>query len=155
MAEDLESGGSTRPPSIPLSTCINPSERIELDSDHIPEWAINHHLRNLIEKLHDPKPDVLHFILETLPRGLSAMFRWQTNVRPPVPPPQSQQRFRISLAELQRMRLRKLQCQLVKDVIQMRCEGTEPPGWEERLKEYGEWRCRRTNSSCNTDELGV
>jgi hypothetical protein len=48
-------------------------------------------------------------------------------------------RYRISFAELQRMRLRKLQCQLVKDVMEMYSSNEEVKGWEERLQEYGRW----------------
>lgn len=50
--------------------------------------------------------------------------------------------FRISLAELQRMHLRKLQIQLVDDVVSM-CETgdrfQEPKDWEEHLEAYSEF----------------
>ncbi|KAK8868950.1 UDP-glucose 4-epimerase [Apiospora arundinis] len=44
--------------------------------------------------------------------------------------------FRISLAELQRLRLRKLQCKLVKAVGEMRFRDNDPSNWEGGLKSY-------------------
>ncbi|RYP70499.1 hypothetical protein DL771_005436 [Monosporascus sp. 5C6A] len=44
--------------------------------------------------------------------------------------------FRISFAELQRMRLRKLQCKLVKHVSDIKKTGRESAGWEEDLETY-------------------
>ena len=48
----------------------------------------------------------------------------------------SKRRFCISFAEVQRMRIRKLQCELVRHVVHMRREGTESKDWEETMKEY-------------------
>ena len=47
-------------------------------------------------------------------------------------------RFRVSFAELQRMKMRKLQIKLVKDVVDM-CENpaAESNTWEEDLQKYG------------------
>src|SRR5690606_12807876 len=50
-------------------------------------------------------------------------------------------RFRISFAEVQRMRIRKLQCQLVRHVVKMRLDGHESPGWEESLEQYSKSLC--------------
>ncbi len=47
--------------------------------------------------------------------------------------------FRISFAELQRMHLRKLQCKLVKHVVDMRFNRVEPQNWEADLRQYGEF----------------
>lgn len=46
--------------------------------------------------------------------------------------------YRISLAELQRVHLRKLQCKLVKHVVDMRFQEMEPAGWEMDLQAYSE-----------------
>jgi len=46
-------------------------------------------------------------------------------------------RFRVSIAELQRMHLRKLQVKLAKDAVDMRYNLSEVPRWEENLREYG------------------
>lgn len=45
-------------------------------------------------------------------------------------------RFRVSIAELQRMHLRKLQVRLAKDAVDMRYNLSEAPRWEENLREY-------------------
>lgn len=45
-------------------------------------------------------------------------------------------RFLVSFAEVQRMRIRKLQCQLVRHVVKMRLDGKESGGWEETLELY-------------------
>lgn len=38
------------------------------------------------------------------------------------------------------MRVRKLQCKLIHDVIYMRRNGREPGGWEDTLKEYSKYQ---------------
>ncbi|KAI8246015.1 UDP-glucose 4-epimerase [Colletotrichum sp. SAR 10_77] len=54
----------------------------------------------------------------------------------PTPSSEDGMRFRISFAEVQRMRIRKLQCQLVRHVVKMRLNGSESPGWEQTLEQY-------------------
>lgn len=44
--------------------------------------------------------------------------------------------FRLSIAEMQRMRLRKLQGKLIKHAAQLQFEGTEPYEWEADLQQY-------------------
>lgn len=46
--------------------------------------------------------------------------------------------FRISIAELYRIRLRKLQCKLVDHVWHMKRYGTEPDSWEDDLQAFRE-----------------
>ncbi|KAK7928398.1 hypothetical protein PG985_005396 [Apiospora marii] len=46
--------------------------------------------------------------------------------------------WRISLAELQRMQLRKLQCKLVRAVVDMRYHDHDPPNWAQDLKSFVE-----------------
>lgn len=45
--------------------------------------------------------------------------------------------FRISVAELQRLRLRKLQWKLVEHTAAIQCDGIEPGDWEDDLEKYG------------------
>jgi hypothetical protein len=45
-------------------------------------------------------------------------------------------RLRVSLAELQRMHLRKLQVKLAKNAVDMRYDELEPPDWEKNLQDY-------------------
>jgi hypothetical protein len=47
--------------------------------------------------------------------------------------------FRINLAELQRMYLRKMQCKLANHVVDMRFRDKEPEGWEEDLQAYSKY----------------
>lgn len=46
------------------------------------------------------------------------------------------ERFRVSFAEMQRMRLRKLQIKLVEHAVVMKSSGMEPDDWEADLAEY-------------------
>lgn len=45
-------------------------------------------------------------------------------------------RLKVNIAGLNRMRMRKLQIQLVQQVLHMRYEKTEPKGWEDLLEKY-------------------
>ncbi len=49
----------------------------------------------------------------------------------------AQPRFRVSFAELQRMKMRKLQVKLVKNAVDMCETGSEPKDWEDNLSKYG------------------
>lgn len=113
---------------------------LHLDRDNPGDWAVNHHLPNLITRLDQPEANVIG----------SALNEMTTKIREircgkkaePTPSlsaysfSEDGMRFRISFAEVQRMRIRKLQCQLVRHVVKMRLEGHESPGWEQTIKEY-------------------
>ncbi|KAF7593645.1 hypothetical protein BBP40_011050 [Aspergillus hancockii] len=128
--EGQDSGGASTPrrrsSSLPscwsgsLQRCPSPSRlaKIPLDPKEPELWAINHHRPNLIAELVPPTETYLQ-------RWLGAK-----NLASP------ERRFRISFAELQRMRVRKLQCILTKHVIKMRSDGLEPPSWEDTLDKY-------------------
>jgi hypothetical protein len=137
---DLERGGSTRSPSPTVFIYTDPNKRIELDAEenNITEWVINHHLKHLIEELEEPKHSIFVAFFSRIYRSLSAAYKPGSQLDPQNrgPPQQKEKRFRISFAELQRMRIRQLQCELVKDVIHMRAESRNSSGWEGRLKEY-------------------
>lgn len=109
------------------------------------DWAIRHHLPNLITRLnkHDENPIGLKLDgLGAKVRDIQHGWKADSNALPlsaPAsipPPPGDRMRFRISFAEVQRMRIRKLQCQLVRHVVKMRLDGHEPPGWEHTLEQY-------------------
>ncbi|KAH9907736.1 hypothetical protein F4778DRAFT_445296 [Xylariomycetidae sp. FL2044] len=55
---------------------------------------------------------------------------------PWVRPQPQNETFRIHLVELQRIRLRKLQCRLVKHTLYMRENGTDSAHWETDLQDY-------------------
>ncbi|KAI0481668.1 hypothetical protein F4859DRAFT_475549, partial [Xylaria cf. heliscus] len=96
-------------------------------------WAIRHHKSNLIENI-KKKPTSNSILRHLWTRGQDAEIRseasneWQR--------PDEENDLRVSLAELQRMRLRKLQCQLVKHVAHMKTTGEEPENWENDLETY-------------------
>lgn len=52
-------------------------------------------------------------------------------------PPDQYHSWRISLTELQRMQLRKLQCRLVRAVVDMRLHNHELCTWAQYLKSFG------------------
>ena len=47
--------------------------------------------------------------------------------------------FRVSFAEMQRMKLRRLQIRLVNHAVSMSTSDQEPKGWEEDLAQYSEF----------------
>lgn len=104
---------------------------VPLDPENPGQWVIDHHKHGLIEELKPPTSNFLWRIFNT-----------RNKVR------RLDRRFRISFAELQRMRIRKLQCQLVEDVIQMRKNGSEPDDWETTLDHYSEFFFSFLNALC-------
>lgn len=129
LDDDLESAssaasGDTRPHSIVEGT--------ELRSGNVTEWTIWHHFPNLIEELTAPKESNFAFLSRSLHQQLLNIADKHTqtlseDVTEP-PPIQTRPRFRINLAEQQRMRIRQLQCELVKDVVHMRHSRTDSRG---------------------------
>ena len=93
----------------------DPQAPIPLGTGDIMKWVISHHRENLVMRLEEPK------------KGIFAINKQ---------PAEEQIRFRISFAELQRIRLRQLQCELVEDAIYMHQNATNLPGWEVRLEKY-------------------
>lgn len=152
--DDLESVGSTRPPSsiAAAGSFVDADAPIQLNDDNITEWVINHHAPNLIEELDEPNLSNLSASWTSLCQGLLALRNGSSKTSQQNGGPdqsrvgQNKRRLRISFAELQRMRIRQLQCELTKDVIQMRCDGTNAPEWETRLKEYSESRTSHLHS---------
>ncbi|KXX76896.1 hypothetical protein MMYC01_207845 [Madurella mycetomatis] len=53
-----------------------------------------------------------------------------------IPPSPDEKRFRISFAELQRVKVRKLQCRVVSNAVSVRIRGCEVDGWETNLEKY-------------------
>ncbi len=118
---------------------------VRLDSSNSATWAINHHLPNLVKELHLPKRRLLQ-------RGLDwirATFGFGDDPRKMVDTSalRDGKCFRVSFAELQRMKMRKLQCVLVGDVVYMRNHGSEPPNWERSLDDYGKSSSQQSQQS--------
>jgi hypothetical protein len=93
-------------------------------------WAINYHLSNLVFELRRPK---WHPIRRAVNAVTSFLKGQKVDNYTPM---DTERRFRISFAEVQRMKVRKLQCRVVDDVVYMRAYGREPDGWEENLDKY-------------------
>jgi len=106
------------------------------DRDHPYDWLIGHHKPDLIQLVTN-KPDPLFrelFSVIAKPNGGVKGQDGRTG-------------FRIDFAELQRMKLRKLQIKLIRHVATMVRDGREPTkpdgvddddwtDWEDDLKEY-------------------
>ncbi|KAF4921772.1 hypothetical protein CGCVW01_v005749 [Colletotrichum viniferum] len=119
---------SRRPPS-------QHDNQVRLDRDKPGEWAINHHLRGLIEELEHETSSIwsklnkLGTKIQEIQHGKKEQPALQSTS-------EDGRRFRISFAEVQRMRIRKLQCELVRHVAKMRLQRKESPGWEQSLEQY-------------------
>ncbi|KAK4211281.1 hypothetical protein QBC37DRAFT_290673, partial [Rhypophila decipiens] len=123
-------------------------DRIHLDREAPGDFVIRHHRDSLVVRLEDYEPGKLQSTVAGMKTKLS-------NLRPGKSPSDDDKddeeaqrkknaaaasgdgkRFRISFAEVQRMKIRKLQCQLVRHVVKMRLDGHESPGWEDTLEKY-------------------
>ncbi|KAK7423834.1 hypothetical protein QQZ08_008878 [Neonectria magnoliae] len=100
----------------------------DLDRSRPGEWVIYHHRSSLITEIQNPEDGYLQAALKAL--GINGERPVSTSSNG------DGRRFRISFAEVQRMRIRKLQCQLVRHVAKMRLDGHESPGWERTLEQY-------------------
>lgn len=92
------------------------------------DWLVHHHRDGIIQLLTMPRE-----------RRRWRLFDWvfgieNTRFRAVEVP----ERLRVSFAEMQRMRLRKLQIKLVKHAVEMKNSGREPDDWETDLAEYSE-----------------
>jgi hypothetical protein len=89
---------------------------------------IDHHRHNLITKITKPLK------IEESPCekaiGYIRLKRGEQNTI------SSEQSYRINFHELQRLRLRQLQHKLIQNVVDLRYDAAEPPGWPETLREY-------------------
>ncbi|KAK3294478.1 uncharacterized protein B0H64DRAFT_418360 [Chaetomium fimeti] len=122
-----------------------PSSFLGVDPENIKTFntfAVSHHRDNLIEKVEETTP------LLGRP-GLRSRFKskgttstgaegdnWSRSAPGGGPSNEPHKSYRISFAELQRMHLRKLQCKLVKHVVDMRFRNKEPDDWEADLQAY-------------------
>ncbi|KAH6856257.1 hypothetical protein B0I37DRAFT_389588 [Chaetomium sp. MPI-CAGE-AT-0009] len=125
--------GGTRPPSF-----------LGIDPDNIKSFntfAASHHKDNLIEKVEETtpllgRPGLRNRFKSKGTTSTSAEGDNWTRPAPGSPNSEPHKSYRISFAELQRMHLRKLQCKLVKHVVDMRFRNKEPGDWEADLQAY-------------------
>ncbi|KXH64406.1 hypothetical protein CSAL01_04014 [Colletotrichum salicis] len=74
---------------------------------------------------------------------LSLLQKWGTRVPEIESGETPRKRFRVNLAEAQRMRTRKLHCKMVQHILKMRVGGTESRGWVRTLRQYNRSRSAR------------
>ncbi|KAK4247682.1 hypothetical protein C7999DRAFT_14288 [Corynascus novoguineensis] len=90
--------------------------QIPLDFNNPKPWVLSRHIENLV------------FRVEGEPDKKAQKTREKNDI--------GDRHFHMSFAELQRMRLRELQCRLVKYMVDMRIDPRTPVNWEADLKEY-------------------
>jgi len=137
-----------RPDSGPGSAVVG-SSRSQISSTLTikPAWALHHHKPNLITEIRKPEP-ILKKTKINLQRWIKSLcgcpFEDHQRSSETVQTASAKwedRRFRLSLAELQRMQLRKLQIKLVGDVVNMHYSNKESENEESEntLRQYGEY----------------
>ncbi|KFY98416.1 hypothetical protein V498_01483 [Pseudogymnoascus sp. VKM F-4517 (FW-2822)] len=116
----------------------SPKSKIHLDRDNPGDWVIRHHRSSLVVHLKDHEVGKIRSTLSGMRKKLQGFKLGDEEAQKQTKSAASGdgKRFRVSFAEVQRMRIRKLQCQLVRHVVKMRLNGHESPGWEETLEQY-------------------
>jgi hypothetical protein len=120
-----------------------------------PSWMIDNHRRNLIKKISRPESSWFEALTTRITRAdnnhkhnvlergednrehASDNRQLELNNNQPANTPRSEQSYRISFSELQRLRLRQLQHKLVQHVVDLRYNAREPSSWAVDLREYG------------------
>ncbi len=125
-------------------------------------WVIDHHRQHLIEKISKPASSWYESLRPFKHRESGRITEGQTSPNPEKgtspntgirreeqpattqassnnkPQENTEQSYRINLAELQRLRLRQLQRKLVQHAVDLRYDAREPDGWADNLRDYGE-----------------
>jgi len=99
--------------------------------DRSAEWVLNHHAPSLIVKLQKPVNTSFFSSLTKRNKTVDTEKRKQAD--------EEDERYRISFSVLQNMHLRKLQCKIVKRVLDLRINKQDAEGegeWEDLLKQY-------------------
>lgn len=120
------------------------------NGENLANWAIRHHRHGLITHIQKKDQNFLSkgsdFLKQHWTKSNADCDRengdqneWQR--------PSKSESFRVSLAEMQRMRLRKLQCRLVNHSVTIQCLGKEPDTWERDLEDYSKSCTRKKHSS--------
>lgn len=121
-----------------LSGTVSWRSAVDLNqTDDLSSWAIRHHREHLISTVEKkPQHKVLEYIEKKAQHFVS---RTKDNERQDADTwgrPEKHRTFRISLAEMQRMRLRKLQCKMVQHAVRIHLKADEPDDWEWDLECY-------------------
>ncbi|RYP48943.1 hypothetical protein DL769_011145 [Monosporascus sp. CRB-8-3] len=101
-------------------------------------WVISHHAGGLIKSIEKKRSSYSEFLVRWKRGGRVEGLEIEDSEKREMQweRPDENNDFRVSFAELQRMRLRKLQCKLVKHVADMKKTGRESEGWENDLETY-------------------
>ncbi|KAH6839470.1 hypothetical protein B0I37DRAFT_386542 [Chaetomium sp. MPI-CAGE-AT-0009] len=91
------------------------------DADNQGNWVVEHHRRGLIYEVVGAR---------------RKSKRWLNRVLGITEPAPRERIFHVSFAEMQRLKLRKLQVKLVDHAMDMLTSNREPDGWERHLAQY-------------------
>lgn len=108
----------------------NPISRTNM-IDRSTSWVLGHHAPNLILKLERPVDTSIFGPVSKKSKVVDAEGKKEAE--------EDDVRYRISFSELQNMHVRKLQCKLVKRVLDLRLSEQDAEGdgeWEDLLKQY-------------------
>jgi hypothetical protein len=100
------------------------------------QWSLEHHQHNLVNKSPYKIPSKGYF---KRPQGAAPISNDRRSETESTAGSRKKGILTVSFAELQRMRLRKLQIKLVKQAVEMYHTGQETKDWEETLQQYS--RC--------------
>lgn len=158
--ENIRDDGSSRSgrpqSSSSSSQASSLASAIHVDIGKPGPWVLHHHKPNLITEIQEPlefesiyeKLDhhlriwiqtTVHWIqwIESRLRNQGEQKKHGKEQRPEPEKDWEERRFRMSFAELQRMKLRKLQIKLVGLVVEMHRYNHENQEWEATLADYG------------------
>lgn len=120
------------------------------NGESLANWAIRHHRHGLITHIQKKDQNVLSKGSDFLKRHWTksnANCDHESGDQNEWQRPSKSKSFRVSLAEMQRMRLRKLQCRLVNHSVTIQCLGKEPDTWERDLEDYSKSCTKRKHYS--------
>lgn len=124
----------------------DPNSANAANGENLANWAIRHHRHGLITHIQKKERNFLLQGSDFFKRHWTksnADYNHESGDQNEWQRPSNSQSFRVSLAEMQRMRLRKLQCRLVNHSVTIQCLGKEPDSWERDLDDYSKSCTRR------------
>lgn len=116
-----------------------------IDPENPGPWVLHHHKPGLILELQEPEGNFFSKMYDKYFKQGNKTARGSTlnerhdDLEVVKTTKWKDRRFRVNFAELQRMHLRKLQCKLLKDVVDMHYTNRENEGWEETLEQYSKY----------------
>jgi hypothetical protein len=139
--------GTTEPSLTPSRA----SSALSIDPENPGPWVLHHHKGNFITELEKPPKtfsDKAEYYFKEWTEELSRSTKRLLNINCEKKKDHGKienrgkwedRRFRLSFAELQRMKLRKLQIALVGNVVNMLHSNRDNAEWENNLREYGDY----------------